>query len=310
MEEKRTQVKVFANKKVVSRKTFLLFIVFILLVFVTFTVDVISRIVIKIFSIESGLIWIIPITSGVFLMVTVVILWGILKRVEKLKSEFITIAAHRLRTPLTRAQWMLQELLSEAGMIEGSKTASSLKETLDNLTMATNRLLDAAEAGKVSLYFDYIFEKGRIEYIVRQIVADYTIGAMRKDIGLSVDIEENLPEVYIDKERMKVAVSAFIENAIIYTPVKGTIEIKVYKEKRSVFFSVKDSGIGISKEALHYIFSKFFRTKEAVSLDRDRAGLGLFITKEIIERHKGKVGVDSEGKDRGSRFWFSLPAIL
>ncbi len=230
-------------------------------------------------------------------------------KIDKIKSEFITVAAHRLRTPLSRINWMLDELSTDIGMQEKDKLAGSMKEVLKGFTGAVNQLLDATEAGKKSLYYDYIFEEGGLGYIVQQVIADYTVGIMQKEIGVTTDIQENLPRLLIDKERVKVAISIFIENAIMYTPKNGSIEIRLYKEGSDVVFSIKDTGIGISKESLPYIYTKFFRAKDAVTIDRDRTGLGLFIAKEIIKKHNGKVGVESKGLSKGSLFWFSLPVL-
>jgi len=230
-----------------------------------------------------------------------------IKKTEKLKSEFITVAAHRLRTPLTRIEWMLSGLSESASLADNRETLASMKETLDNLVKAVNRLLDATEAEKPSLYYDYLFEKSRFGYIVQQVVADYSVGARKKDIKISVSIEENLPWVFVDKERMSVAIGALVENAIIYTATGGSVSVEVHKKNNSVSFSITDNGIGIPKDALPYIYTKFFRAKDAVSIDRDRAGLGLFIAKEIIKRHNGNTHVESKGKDRGSHFWFSIP---
>ncbi len=228
-------------------------------------------------------------------------------KVDKIKSEFITVAAHRLRTPLSRINWMLDELSTDIGMQEKDKLVVSMKEVLKGFTGAVNQLLDATEAGKKSLYYDYIFEEGKLNHIVQQVIADYTVGMMQKEIGVETDIQENLPLLHIDKERIKVAISIFVENAIMYTPKKGKIEVKLYKQESDIIFSIEDTGIGIPSESLPYIYTKFFRAKAAVTIDRDRTGLGLFIAKEIIKKHRGKVGVESSGVNRGSRFWFSVP---
>ncbi len=230
-----------------------------------------------------------------------------ISKVDRLKNEFITVAAHRLRTPLSRINWMLDELSSDIGLQEKDKLAASMKEVIDGFTGAVNQLLDATEVGKDSLYYDYIFEEGRLDYIIQQVIADYTVGIMQKEIGIVVDIQQNLPRVYFDKERIKVAISIFIENAIMYTPKNGNIKIKLYKDKSGIIFSIEDSGIGISKESLPYIYTKFFRAKDAVTIDRDRTGLGLFIAKEIVAKHGGSVGVDSRGVNKGSLFWFFIP---
>ncbi len=281
-------------------------------------IGIILAIAVVVFGVEKLGNWITNNTSEYFTFILPVIVaiiifilgyFAFLKisKVDKLKNEFITVAAHRLRTPLSRINWMLDELSSDIGLQEKDKLVTSMKEVIVGFTGAVNQLLDATEAGKDSLYYDYIFEEGRLDYVIQQVIADYTVGIMQKEIGVTVDIQENLPRVYFDKERLKVAISIFIENAIMYTPKNGSINIKLYKDKSGMIFSIEDSGIGISKESLPYIYTKFFRAKDAVTVDRDRTGLGLFIAKEIVAKHGGSVGVDSKGVNKGSLFWFFIP---
>ena len=252
-------------------------------------------------------VFIFPFTIALIVFAIGYVAFAKISKIDKIKSEFITVAAHRLRTPLSRINWMLDELSTDIGMQEKDKLVVSMKEVLGGFTDAVNQLLDATEAGKKSLYYDYIFEEGRLGYIVQQVLADYVVGIMQKEIGVNTDIQENLPLLRIDKDRMKVAISIFVENAVMYTPQKGRIDVRLYKDGSNVIFSISDTGIGISKESLPYIYTKFFRAKEAVTIDRDRTGLGLFIAKEIIGRHGGRVGVESDGIGSGSRFWFSIP---
>ncbi len=129
----------------------------------------------------------------------------------------------------------------------------------------------------------------------------------KKDLSLVADIEPDLPTAVIDRERLRVAMGSLLENAILYTPTGGAIEVKVYQDGRHVVFSVTDTGVGISAKALPYIFSKFYRAKEAVSLDTDRAGLGLSVAQEITARHGGKLEVTSEGRDRGTHAELRIP---
>ncbi len=258
-------------------------------------------------DIPKSFLFVFPFTMALIIFLLGFFVYTKVTKVDRLKNEFITVVAHRLRTPLSRINWMIDELYEDIGLQEKNKLASSMQEALKGFTGALNQLLDATEAGKKSLYYDYIFEEGRLNYIVQQEIANYTVGMMQKEIGVTTDIQDNLPLLFFDKDRMKVVVGIFLENAIIYTPKKGNLKIKLYEQGSNIFFSVEDSGIGISKESLPYMYTKFFRTKDAVTMDRDRTGLGLFIAKEIIKKHGGIVGVDSNGMNEGSRFWFSLP---
>ncbi len=242
----------------------------------------------------------------------IAILWMRMRRrsarAKMLKDEFITIAAHRLRTPMTRIQWSSSSLEPEIDSPQGKEFISTIQNATKELIDIVNHLLDAAEAGKGSLYYDYLFEEGHLGTLTQRVIGDYAAGVREKDLTLSVDIEPGLPPVVMDRERLRAAAGALLENAILYTSTGGSIRVRVYKDGDAVAFSVDDEGIGISEEALPHVFAKFYRAKEAVSLDRDRAGLGLSIAKEAIERHGGRLNVTSAGKDQGTHAEFALPA--
>ena len=108
---------------------------------------------------------------------------------------------------------------------------------------------------------------------------------------------------------MQFAIQILIENSFAYTPEKGSIYIKIFKEDSHVTMSIKDSGMGISKEDLPRMFTKFFRSHDAKTVDTEGMGIGLFMAKEIIERHGGNVSVKSEGLGKGSEFSIHLPFV-
>lgn len=246
-------------------------------------------------------------SAVILFIIVVLLLLKKIKKSEEIKKEFIAVASHRLRTPLTQMQWMLSGLNDDIATVQGKDLVANMETTLKDLTMVVNKFLDASEAGKSSLFYDYIYTDTSIMVVIRQVIADYSVGISAKNITLTVRIDDNLPKLFIDADRIAIAFGAVLENAIIYTKKGGTIDVYLRTEGDFVVCSVKDSGIGIAKKAFAYVFSKFYRTKEAVSWDRDRAGLGLFIAEQIIKKHKGKITVNSEGRDKGSVFTFSLP---
>ena len=251
--------------------------------------------------------WVLPFVGGTFLYLIGYIILLKIRRGEKLKAEFITVAAHNLRTPLTKIQWLITDLEGKIQDPQMVKRFANMKETFKSLTMIVHRLLEISEAGKTSMYFSYAFEDHRFEYIILQSTADYSVGIKQKNISLNTRIQEGLPMVKIDKDRMQLAVNIFMENAILYNKRDGSIDIDVYQKKDALVCSIKNTGIGISKEDLPKIFTKFYRTREAITKDTDRVGLGLSLAKEIISKHKGKVYVESEGKGMETSFWFTLP---
>ena len=250
---------------------------------------------------------IIPAISSIFLFIAGSFFWRQAKKTDGSKYEFITVAAHRLRTPLSRLGWMVTGLRDEVKTESGKSLIDDASKTAAELTDIANQLLTAAEAGESSLYYSYIPHEEDLGLIVRQMIGEYAIGAVKKNIEVLISAPTDLPKVYVDRDRIREALGSFLENAILYTPQQGRIEVVLVKEWNRLKVSVKDTGIGISKNELPYVFTKFFRTKGAVASDADRAGLGLAIAKDIIERHSGGVGVESEGNNQGSRFWFTLP---
>ncbi|MBI5817175.1 MAG: HAMP domain-containing histidine kinase [Candidatus Yonathbacteria bacterium] len=250
---------------------------------------------------------IIPAIASILLFIAGSFFWKQAKKTDVSKYEFVTVAAHRLRTPLSRLGWMIAGLRDEVKTESGKSLVEDATKTSAELTSIANQLLTAAEAGESSLYYSYIPHEEDLGLIVRQVIGEYAIGAMKKNIEVLISAPTDLPKVYVDRDRICEALGSFLENAILYTPQQGRIEVVVVKERNHLKVSVKDNGIGISKNELPYVFTKFFRTKGAVASDADRAGLGLAISKDIIERHSGEVGVESEGNNQGSRFWFTLP---
>lgn len=255
----------------------------------------------------NGNSFIIPAIASIILFIAGSFFWKRAKKTDVSKYEFITVAAHRLRTPLSRLGWMIGGLRDEVKTESGRSLVDDAGKTAAELTSIANQLLTAAEAGESSLYYSYIPHEEDLGFIVRQVIGEYAIGARKKNIEVLISAPADLPKVYVDRDRIREAIGSFMENAILYTPEQGRIEVVVMKEWNHLKVSVKDTGIGISKNELPYVFTKFFRTKGAVASDADRAGLGLAIAKDIIERHGGGVGVESEGNNQGSRFWFTLP---
>jgi two-component system, OmpR family, sensor histidine kinase VicK len=118
---------------------------------------------------------------------------------------------------------------------------------------------------------------------------------------------KNIPAVQLDVDKFRIAAANIIENAILYTPKNGHVTVVVSRDqKKSILFYVQDSGIGISQKEIPLIFTRFFRGRQASSLNMNGSGLGLFIAKNIIEKHGGKIWVESE-IDKGTTVYFTIP---
>jgi len=145
-----------------------------------------------------------------------------------------------------------------------------------------------------------------LEDLTANIVSSYTEIAKRKSLTLEYEKpDKKLPQVKVDVEKIRLVISNLIENAIKYTPVKGTIKVKVSLEDGRVQVAVKDTGVGILKEQQERIFTKFFRGANVMRMETEGTGLGLFIAKNIVETHGGKIWFESE-EGKGTTFIFNL----
>jgi signal transduction histidine kinase len=296
-----------AHQRIFSKKNLMSIGAVVLLTIFVSIVRAVDEVLTHDYGIHTALVF--PFLSALLLFAAGKYLLGRSKRSDEQRYEFITVAAHRLRTPLSRLNWMVSGLQGEVSSESGKSLVDDAGKTVAELTGIANQLLNAAEAGESSLYYTYIFHPENLGLIVRQSIGEYAIGAMKKNIEVLISAPTDLPAVNVDRDRIREAIGAFLENAILYTPEQGRIEVFVVREWNHLKVSIKDNGIGISKSELPYVFTKFFRTKDAVTKDADRAGLGLAIAKDIIIRHGGDVGVESGGKDQGSLFWFTLPIM-
>lgn len=231
------------------------------------------------------------------------------KIVERMKSEFVSLAAHQLRTPLSAIKWTLGTLL--AG--DFGELAADQKNYVKMAYQSNQRLIDLIndllnvtriEEGR----FVYNTTPMDIEQMVESMIQSYkreVIGEKRLTLTF-VKPKQKLPKVEVDAEKINLAIQNFIDNAIKYTPSGGKITVSLELIDKEIKFSVKDTGIGIPKDQQERIFTKFFRAPEAVKMATEGSGLGLYITKNIVEAHGGKIGFESE-KGKGSTFWFTLP---
>lgn len=228
------------------------------------------------------------------------------KYLDRMKNEYITIMSHKILTPLTNIKWA-------AGILSGrdldeQKKQGSVKNITDNankLIEFTSHLLSITEIEEG--LFGYKFEKIDIADLAEEAVKNYQQEAAQRGIKiLSDDLRKNFYFVKGDKNRLSAAMANYIDNAVKYSPDGGQIEVSLHQDKYTLWFSVKDGGVGVSPEMIGSLFTKFFRDKRAKAIHTEGTGAGLFIVKNIIEKHGGKVGYDPI-KSGGSLFYFTLP---
>jgi PAS domain S-box-containing protein len=229
------------------------------------------------------------------------------KFVDKMKSEFIMIAGHQLRTPLSAIKSAFDLLLKG----DFGKLAVKQKKVLEQCFAYNEKLINivddlleifSIEEGK----YYYQFVKTDLKSLIEEASKRYQETAREKDIKFNLLIDNNLPEIKLDSYKIKLVLSSLIENSVSYTPRGGKVDVAASLRGDKVTISVKDTGIGISKESQPQIFSKFFRGGNALSFQPDGNGLGLFVAKNIVEYHEGKIWFESE-VDKGTTFYVELP---
>lgn len=245
--------------------------------------------------------WTVPVATGSIAFIIGRIFWNKSKEVDKLKYEFITVAAHKLRTPLTEIKWGIEAIKDETNE-KGLALLNEINNSASRLLVLSDELLSVSKA-EASQY-QYKFELVNIKELTEEVVRDFRNKIKEKNIELVLNIKENLPKIKLDKMRMSSVIQILLENAVNYT--KNKINITIIEDEKDLLFSIEDNGIGIKKEDIPYIFSQFYRTHEAYLTETEGSGIGLFLAKKIIEKHSGKISVQSEGKGKGSEFWFKL----
>lgn len=230
-----------------------------------------------------------------------------LKQLDKARAEFISIASHQLRTPPATIKWYLAAVSSgDFGVLpESVKDPISKAERINNgLIRLIDDLLNVSrvERGKM----EFLFEKTDIQKLAESVYEQLVPQAQEKNLKLVyIKPKGPVPEVIIDREKLKQVINNLVDNAIKYTK-QGTVELSLLKGAGNVLIRVKDSGKGISKEETASIFQKYGRGKEA-GKQASGLGLGLYLAKVVVEQHKGKIWVESKGVGKGSTFVVSLP---
>lgn len=232
------------------------------------------------------------------------------ENISSIKSEFLTVTAHQMRTPLSGIRWMFNALLDSSGAGSGldDKQRKMLKqgsELVEDTINIINNLLNASliEQGK----FGYSFSKESIVDVVEDIVEEERrVSEQRKiQINFKKPLEE-VPKVPVDVDKIKIVLLNLIDNSIKYSEPETTIDVWVENKDNEVWISVKDQGIGVPEDQKHKLFTKFFRAENAVHVNTTGNGLGLYIIRNIVTHHGGKVWFESK-ENEGATFTFSLP---
>ncbi len=229
-----------------------------------------------------------------------------LKRLERVRQEFVANASHELRTPLTSIKGYV-EALAEEGLADGSQ-AKNFLEIIERNVIRMDKivsdllLLSEIESREVALKKE-VFS---LRNVISSAVESLKQMALAKQQDIQVELPEDDPAVMGDAQKIQQVIVNLLQNAITYTGEKGRITVSGRLVEKGVEISVTDTGIGIRSEDLPRIFERFYRVDKSRSREEGGTGLGLSIVKHIVEAHGGHIHVESK-PDQGSRFSFSLP---
>jgi len=229
---------------------------------------------------------------------------------RKTQSDFITIVAHQLRTPLSGLSWILEMLANkELGSLtsEQEKLINDGRKAMEESLKTVEDLLNAAqiEEGR----FGFQFSMADIEKIIENVFIKFEPVTKINDVKLIFQRPEfQLKPFVMDPLRIKLVLEILVDNGLKYNVKNGEVRIRIdpMEGKPFVLISVEDTGLGVSREDLSRLFTKFFRSKAALKGQTSGIGLGLYLAKNIINRHGGKIWAKS-ALGRGSIFTFSLP---
>ncbi len=249
--------------------------------------------------IETGVIFV----TGHFIINSFVYL----AEVNRMKSEFVSITSHQLRTPLSAVKWSLNLLMDEHWhkLDQKQKEYFEIMKTSNNrMIRLVNDLLDVSriEQGRLDLKPG----KFSLDGVVRSFVAEIMPIAEGRKISLGLEAEKGLPDGWADAEKVRLALQNLVDNAIKYSNDEGMVRIKINRVGGFLRCEVQDNGVGIPEHQKTEVFVKFFRSDNVRKYQTDGTGLGLFIAKGIIDASGGEIGFRSE-ENRGSTFWFTIP---
>jgi signal transduction histidine kinase len=227
--------------------------------------------------------------------------------IDKAKSEFVSLASHQLRTPLSIVNWYTEMLL--AGDV--GKMNAGQKRYLHEVYMGNQRMVDLVDA---------LLDVSRLERgtfllkpeptdaiaLARSVMDEQRPLTKAKRIKVTQTYMRHLPLLHADPKFLRMVFQNLFSNSVKYVPEKGKIHLDIHADKRSLFFTISDNGCGIPKAQKEKIFTKMFRADNVQERDVEGTGLGLYIAKLIVDHHGGKIWFESE-ESKGSVFHVKLP---
>jgi signal transduction histidine kinase len=226
------------------------------------------------------------------------------RAIEQSKTEFISIAAHQLRTPLAGVRWAFTALESSKRLSDNERDL--VRKAADRTKDAIDRVGEMLHAARLNGEFTFTLAVQDIRPVLKDSIALFEGAASARRLEFVSSIPRRVMSARIDPEKFGIAIQNLIDNAIKYTKA-GSVTVLAEQVGDRIEIRVTDTGIGIAPEDQSHLFEKFYRHENATRMFTDGSGLGLFIVKKITDAHGGTVTVTSE-KRSGSTFVISIPA--
>lgn len=229
-----------------------------------------------------------------------------IKKLEKMRSEFVANVSHELRTPLTSIQGFVETL--KDGAINDPGKAQYFLAIIEKQSNRLNNLIeDILQLSKIeSQEIIMNLQSINLRDLIDKAISEFKKKIEQKNHKIKINISPQLPLIKTDPEQIEVVFRNLLDNAIKYTPNGGEIYISAFEKAENIYIEVADNGIGISAEHLPRIFERFYRVDKDRSRKLGGTGLGLAIVKHIVQAHGGTIGVESK-PGKGSKFFFTLP---
>lgn len=231
-----------------------------------------------------------------------------LRDVDRSKTEFVSIASHQLRTPLSAIRWYIEMLL--AG--DAGKLSDKQREYMDEVYTSTARMVELVnallDASRLELgTFSVSNETIDIVQLANDIMSEQKISALQKKLDISISTDTEIPKIQSDLKSLRMVMQNLLSNSIKYTPENGKIKISfsIFKSN-NILIKISDNGYGIPKPQQDRIFTKFFRADNVRLKSTEGTGLGLYIVKLIIDNYGGRIRFESE-ENKGTTFYITIP---
>lgn len=230
-----------------------------------------------------------------------------LAEASRMKSEFVSIVSHQLRSPLSNLKWVIEFLMSGRIASVTEKQLEYLKILKENNKRMEDLISDLLIVSRIE-QGSFLLKKEKISLkdLTERTIKEMGIFSKASNVEIKLEVKGNPPQIISDPFQIKLVIENLLDNAIRYIKGRGKVVIKLEKKKENIYFEIKDNGVGVPKDDQKYLFQRFFRSSNILKQQTDGSGLGLYITKSIIKKSGGKIGFQSQ-EGVGSTFWFMLP---